>query len=357
MRLATAILSLHPKSVFRISRAQRTAVRNVFLRVEDEGIAGHGETSPNAFYHEDADDVQARLSRLGQMFCGLKIRSVADIGQAWEELWPVLKPSRAAQCAVDVALWDWLAGRENRTICELAWGVRPRPVATFTTIGISTPEELRAKAGELQGFPLIKIKSDAMAEVEPVRFVRERTGAALAIDANCAWGGRDVAALASQFAGFGVRFIEQPFAAGEDERMPAVLAASPLPVIADESCAAPEDVERMPGYFTGFNIKLSKCGGLTPALGMLRRGRELGLRTMAGCMLESSVLISAGAVVAQQTDYADLDGAWLIRDDPFQGARYEKGILQIDGRVRFAENSPDIEWLPAAPTGPTVRGD
>lgn len=340
MQLTSAITALHPKTAFRISRAVRTEVRNVFVRIEEEGVAGYGEASPNAFYHEDADEVQARLSRAAAVLRGWKIRSVADIGRAWDEIWRAVKPSRAAQCAVDVALWDWLACRENCTICELAWGERPHPVATFVTIGISTSEELDARVGELRGFPLIKIKSGAGADIEPVRFVRERTGAALAVDANCAWGGRDVLALVKQVAGLGVEFIEQPFAPEGDARMPEVLAASPLPLIADESCVTLEDVERMPGCFSGFNIKLTKCGGLTPALEMVRRGRELGLRTMAGCMLESSVLISAGSAVAQRTDYADLDGAWLIRDDPFQGVRYEKGVLHLDERVRPRAGAP-----------------
>ena len=116
--------------------------------------------------------------------------------------------------------------------------------------------------------------------------------------------------------------------------MPELHSASPLPIIADESCVTLDDVDRMPGCFAGFNIKLTKCGGLTPALKMLQRGRDLGLQTMVGCMLESSVLISAAAVVGQQTDFVDLDGAWLIRDDPFVGACYEMGILHIAERVR-----------------------
>ena len=342
MELTTAICALHPKTVFRISRAARTEVRNVFVRIRDDGIAGYGEASSNAFYGEDADDVRARLSRAAPGLRDLKVRSVADIGRIRDEIWPALEPSRAAQCALDVALWDWLARRENCTVCELAWGKRPRPVATFATIGISTPEELDARVEELRGFPLIKIKSDSGADLGPARFVRERTGAALAIDANCAWGAHDVSALARQLAGFGVKFIEQPFSPAEDARMPELLAASPMPVFADESCVVEEDVERMPGRFSGLNIKLAKCGGLTPAMRMLKRARELGLRTMVGCMLESSVLISAGAVVAQQTDFADLDGAWLIRDDPFHGTRYESGILHAD--VRIAEGGAGMQW-------------
>ena len=341
MNLTTSICALHPKTVFRISRGERAEVRNVFVAIERDGITGYGEASPNAFYHEDADDVQSRLSRTAQCLRGLIISSTEEIARIWEEIWPIVTPSRAAQCAIDIALWDWLARRENCTVCELVWGRgrRIRPVASFATIGISTLEELNAKVAELRGFPLIKLKSDGRADIEPVRIVREQTGAALAIDANCSWGGQDVPALAHLLAGLGVKFIEQPFSPQDDDLMLKVLAESPLPFIADESCVVPGDVERMAGRFSGFNIKLTKCGGLTPALRMLRRAQELGLKTMAGCMLESSVLISAGAVIAQKTDFADLDGAWLIRDDPFHGVRYENGILHTDERVRPMEKS------------------
>ena len=101
----------------------------------------------------------------------------------------------------------------------------------------------------------------------------------------------------------------------------------PVPIIADESCVLEDDVDRLSRNFDGINVKLVKCGGLTPALRMLRRARELGMRTMVGCMLETSILIAAGCVAAQQADYADLDGAWLIADDPCNGWRFERGVL------------------------------
>ena len=110
--------------------------------------------------------------------------------------------------------------------------------------------------------------------------------------------------------------------------MESILRDSRLPIFADESCAGPEDVARLPGRFSGFNIKLVKCGGITPGLAMLREGKRLGLKIMVGCMLESSLLISAGAVVAQDAEYADLDGSWLLRDDPFEGLSLEQGRIR-----------------------------
>lgn len=327
MKLNVVTRTLHPRNVFRISRAARAEVRNIFVEVSAGGISGYGEASPNAFYDEKVHDVVDRLELAAPFVAGLEIDSVADIERTWLETWAWFAPSRAAQCALDVALWDWLARRKGISVSELAFGKPPQPVRTFCTIGISDSVELERKMEELRGFPLVKIKSDSLADLAPIAYVRQQTGAALAVDANCAWGGVNAAALSQELAKLGVLFIEQPLSPALDERMPDWLAASALPILADESCVTEPDIELMPGHFSGFNIKLVKCGGLTPALAMARRGRELGLQTMVGCMLESSLLIAAGAVVAQQTDFADLDGAWLLRDDPFAGLPLRQGVL------------------------------
>jgi len=327
MKLNAVAKNLHPRNVFRISRAARAEVRNVFVEVSAEGITGRGEASPNAYFDETAGNVVDLLCAASAFVEGLEVECVADIERIWLEAWPWLAPSRAAQCALDLALWDWLARRKGISVAELALGRPSHLVETFCTVGLSGESELALKAVELRGFPLIKMKSDSLADLAPLALVRKRTGAALAVDANCAWERVDMAAISRELAQLGVLFIEQPLSPASDERMPEMLAASVLPILADESCVTLEDVEWMPGRFSGFNIKLVKCGGLTPALAMARRGRELGLRTMVGCMLESSLLIAAGAVVAQETDYADLDGAWLLKDDPFAGLPLRQGLL------------------------------
>lgn len=329
VRLFTAIRPLHPRDIFRISRAERAVVRNVFLRIEDDdGFSGHGEASPNPFYGETADDVNCKLRGAAPWLQGQTVRTTADIERVWREIWPLVQPSRAAQCALDLALWDLAGQRAGGTVTELALGRKPESVQTFCTLGLSGPDELPRKIAALAGFPLIKIKSDHAANLDLIRAVRRESGARLAVDANCAWLGHGIPALSRELAAIGVEFIEQPLPPDEHARMPGILAESALPVFADESCVTAGDVERMRGHFSGFNIKLVKCGGLTPALAMLAAGRRLGLRVMVGCMLESSLLIAAGAVLGQGTDYADLDGAWLLRDDPVCGWQFENGTLR-----------------------------
>jgi len=329
VKISTRAWELHPRNVFRISRVPNPAATvNVFLRLERDGIAGYGEASGKRYYGEEPAAVAAKVMGLQSFLEARRVESPADIAAIWKEVWPMIAPSRATQCALDVALWDWLGKRLGVTVAELALGAKPRAVVSFATIGLSKPEELERKIAELEGFPRVKIKADASGSLPTIEQVRAAMpGALLAIDANCAWGSLDAAEIAEELARLKIDFIEQPLPPAQQTEMPAFCELMPLPVIADESCITEPDVERMPGLFTGFNIKLVKCGGLTPALRMALRGKEIGLRTMVGCMLESSVLIAAGAVVAQLTDYADLDGAWLLGDEPARGWTFERGTL------------------------------
>ena len=325
MEIQTATHDLQPRHAFRIARRRTQPLRNVFLKIKSDGRCGLGEASPNPFYKENAAGVMEKLADAAVWLQGQRAYDVADVERAWIESWEHVAPSRAAQCAIDLALWDWLARREGVSVSELATGKPPRPVPTFCTIGLSTPEELRAKVREMRGFPRIKIKSDASADLTPIHYVRARSTGLLAVDANGAWAGADVAALTSELSRLDIAFIEQPLPPAKDAQVARL--RSQLPVFADESCVTEDDLPRIAKRFSGVNVKLVKCGGLTPALRMVRHARDLGLKTMIGCMLESSALIAAGCAAAQLTDHADLDGAWLIANDPCAGWRFERGIL------------------------------
>lgn len=338
MNLRWTTRVLHPRHVFRISRASRREVRNVFVRIEADGVVGWGEASPNAFYGETCEQVEQRLLAARDWVSRLEISSTQDIEAAWRDGWRWLAPSRAAQCAVDVALWDWFARRRCKTVSELLWDDPPRPVRTFCTIGISDRDEFDEKLGEVRDFPRIKLKADANCGMDAVRRCRERSPAELAVDANCAWTRHDVETLLPQLAAAGVCFLEQPLPPGAETDLPRERV---IPVFADESCVTEDDVDRVAEHFDGFNIKLVKCGGITPARRMVLRGAALGRGTMVGCMLESSLLISAGLAVAQRTTYADLDGAWLLADDPCEGWEFRCGVL----------HPPDSAGLGCRPTG------
>jgi len=324
VEIETSVHQLHPRGAFRIARKRTVDFNNVILRIEHDGVTGWGEASPHPYYGASASDVVRNLESLGGWLRTLTIRSVDDIAEAWKESSTRLH-DRAAQCALDLALWDWLARKEGAAVAELAHGHEPKPVTSFATIALSTKHELDEKIAELEGFPRVKIKSDSNGDLEPARRVREELRTAIAIDANGAWSTSTLPARANDFSSVGAKFIEQPFGDAHDRDL--IRGSYAIPIIADESCVLEEDVERLSRNFDGINVKLVKCGGLTPALRMVRRATELGMDTMVGCMLETSILIAAGCVVAQHTDYADLDGAWLIADDPCTGWRFERGIL------------------------------
>ena len=325
MNLTCVHRELHPRRPFRISRGRRVEVRNVFVRVERDGVSGYGEASPINYYDETWESVMERLEHARHFLTTLQLKFVTDIECAWDEVWPLLAPSRAAQCALDMALWDWLGRRLGVSVSELAWGEKPRPVVTFCTIGLSERDELIEKVKEMHGFPRIKIKSSSDACLNTVRYVRLQGDALLAVDANCAWEGVDLLSISGKLAELRVAFIEQPLPSSHE--MGLSKSSAHLPLMADESCVTEGDVDRAAERYSACNIKLVKCGGITPARRMAQRCRALGLKSMVGCMLESSALIAAGASVAQGADFADLDGAWLLRDEPFVGWRFDHGVL------------------------------
>lgn len=322
MELKTAVVRLLPRYEFRISRETQREVFNVIISVEQDGVIGYGEASPNNFYGETADNVQKLLQGIAADLKTRKITSRQQIATFSR----LLEKSKAAQCALDIALWDLWGKIQGGPLVQLL-NHKQRAIETSVTIGISTPEELHVKVEEVKNYPVIKIKLDKSADLSAVKYIRQRSKAKIRVDANCAWEPQDIPRLSEELAELGVEFIEQPVHPSRDHELINVMSKSKLPLLADESCVVAEDVAKLPGKFHAFNIKLVKCGGITPALRMLADGKRLGLKMMVGCMLETSCLISGGALIAAETDYADLDGNWLIANDPFTGLKSEMGVI------------------------------
>jgi L-alanine-DL-glutamate epimerase-like enolase superfamily enzyme len=182
-----------------------------------------------------------------------------------------------------------------------------------------------AKMNEFPGWPIYKIKLGTDRDLEIVRELRKHTQATFRVDANCGWTAEQTIAFAPELKKLGVEFIEQPLKADLWDDLRRVRENSALPIIADESCIVESDVARCHGVFHGVNIKLVKCGGLTPARRMIAEARKLGLSVMVGCMTESTVGISAIAQLLPLLDYVDMDGAVLLAEDVAQGVRLERG--------------------------------
>jgi L-alanine-DL-glutamate epimerase-like enolase superfamily enzyme len=257
--------------------------------------------------------------------------TIADFGSPddpeglYDELLPQLKDDPFALCAIDQAAYDLWGKFENLPTWKL-WGLSQGKIPSSDyTIGIDAIDVMVAKLNEFPGWPIYKIKLGTDRDLEIVRGLRKHTSAIFRVDANCGWTAEQTIRNAPELKALGVEFIEQPLKADRWEEMRRVRAESALPIIADESCIVESDVERCAGVFHGINIKLVKCGGLTPARRMIAKARQLGLSVMVGCMTESSVGISAIAQLLPLLDYVDMDGAVLLAKDIASGVRLDRG--------------------------------
>jgi L-Ala-D/L-Glu epimerase len=329
MKLTFHRFDLPTRHPFTIARGTTTVQRTVVVELEQDGVRGFGEATESNYYQASVEAIVAALE-------GARPRTEAhhltDPAAFWEAMRPELGGSTFAQCALDTAAYDLWGKLHGKPVWWL-WGLdlADCPPSDYT-IGIDTTEVMRAKLREFPGWPVYKIKLGRPDDVEVVRALREETDAVFRVDANCAWGAGETLAKAAALEELGVEFIEQPLPPGQDEAMERLYRESPLPLVADESCQVEGDVERCGrGRFHGVNIKLVKCGGLTPARRMIDRARQLDLQVMVGCFTDSTVGISAAAQLLPLVDYADLDGAVLLAEDAATGVRLEQG------RVVFPE--------------------
>lgn len=325
-------LSLFPfeipfKHPFTISRKSKNVQPLLVVKLEQDGIYGLGETADNSYYHVTVSMMMDQLKALRPLLQDYRMKTPLA---CWEYFYPHLRDNLFALCALDMAAWDLQAKREGKKLYEL-WGleISGNPMTDYT-IGIDTIDHMVAKLREFP-WPIYKIKLGTTEDVEIVRKLRAHTDAVFRIDANGAWKAEDAIAYSHALADLGVEFLEQPLAADDVEGMKRLHAASALPLIADESCIREQDVAGCARYFHGINIKLTKCGGLTPALRMIDEAKSLGLKVMTGSMNESSVGTSAVAHLLPLLDYVDMDGPLLLAGDTADGITFDRGhILYAD---------------------------
>jgi L-alanine-DL-glutamate epimerase-like enolase superfamily enzyme len=210
------------------------------------------------------------------------------------------------------------------------WGLDPcrAPRSTFT-IGLDTPERIKAKVREAEEYPILKVKLGTDRDVEILQAIRDATDKEIRVDANCGWTVKRTIRMLPVLDEFGVTVLEQPLVPHDLDGLAAVTAQADIPIIADESCLTAVDIPPLVGKVDGINIKLAKCGGLREALRMIAIARAHGLMVMVGCMIESSLGITAAAHFTPLVDIVDLDGAALLADDPFDGARIDGGQVSL----------------------------
>ena len=307
---------------FTISRESITSQPTLVVELIQDGVSGYGEATSNKYYGFTIERMARDLAALKPQ---LEATTLGEPAELWSQVAPALADDPFALCALDQAAHDLWGKLQGQPVWKV-WGLSTEktPLSNYT-IGIDTIEVMVAKLNEFAGWPIYKIKLGTDRDVEIVRALREHTDATFRVDANCGWTADQTIAYAPQLKQLGVEFIEQPLKADRWDDLRRVRAESVLPIVADESCIVESDVARCHGVFHGINIKLTKCGGLTPARRMIAQARQLGLSVMVGCMTESSVGISAIAQLLPLLDHVDMDGAVLLAEDIADGVRLDRG--------------------------------
>jgi L-alanine-DL-glutamate epimerase-like enolase superfamily enzyme len=336
-------LDLPFKNPWTISRGTRRSAENVLVRLawtapDGRALEGLGEAAPYAFYGELRGTVEACLDE----FAHLLGDDPLAIDEILHRLDARVRHNPGAKAAVDLALHDLQGKLLGQPLWRL-WGLDPTraPVTSFS-VGLDEPDVMARKARDAAEFPIIKIKLGTARDLEIMQAVHAAIpGHRLVVDANAAWTPKQAVRRVEALRDYPIDFVEQPVGADDLAGLQFVRERSPFPIIADESCATEADVPRLAGCVDGVNVKLMKCGGLRRARKLIEAARAHHLQIMAGCLIESSVAITAAAHLLPLLDYADLDGHLHLASDPFVGVECSAGVLSL----------PDAPGLGVAPRG------
>jgi L-Ala-D/L-Glu epimerase len=310
----------HP---FTISKGTKTHQPALLVELDFFGIKGYGEAPAIPYYNVSVDQMIADIETKKQL---IEKAAFTEPERYWHYLHHLFPKNPFLVCALDMAGWDIFGKMRGKQLYRL-WNldISKNPL-TDITIGIDSIEKMVLKMQETP-WPVYKIKLGTTEDIQIMQELRKHTDTAFRIDANAAWKAEEALEKIKIFAGLNVEFIEQPLAKDDWEGMKYLYEHSPLPLIADESCVSEQDVEKCKGFFHGINIKLTKCSGITPALRMITKARELELKVMVGSMNESSIGSGAIAQLLPLIDYADMDGPLLLADDVAKGVQFDFGKI------------------------------
>jgi L-alanine-DL-glutamate epimerase-like enolase superfamily enzyme len=326
LRLSTEILALRTRHPFIIARGGQSDYRTVMVKItDDDGVEGWGEAAATRFYGETLETVQAALLTYGPLL-GNDPQQLDAIERRLEL---ALHRNAAARVAISAALHD-LVGKRLGVPLWRYWGLdrAAAPRSTFT-IGMDTPEMIRHKVAEAAEYPILKIKLGGPDDLTLLRTIRDATDKELRVDANCGWTAVHTVRMLPVLEEFGVTVLEQPVPPEDLDGLAHIHRQARMPLIADESCVTSADIARLVGRVDGINIKLAKCGSLREALRMIAIARTHQMTVMVGCMIESSLGITAAAHFTPLVDIVDLDGAALLSADPFLGAGIPGGQVTL----------------------------
>lgn len=314
---------------FTISRGTKTHQPTLVVALDHFGVRGYGEAPAISYYNIPVEKMIEDLERKRTF---LEKFSFTEPERYWHYVHHLFPGNSFLVCALDMAGWDLYGKLKGKPLYEL-WGLNPRNIPmTDYTIGIDTIDKMVQKVKE-KPWPIYKIKLGTPEDIEIVEALRGHTDAVLRVDANAGWTLDEALAKIPRLKELGVEFVEQPLAKDDWEGMKVLYERSELPLYADESCVAETDVDKCQHYFHGINIKLTKCGGLTPARRMITRARQLGMQVMIGSMNESSIGTAAIAHLLPMVDHVDMDGPLLLAEDVAIGLRFENARVVYSGKA------------------------
>jgi L-alanine-DL-glutamate epimerase-like enolase superfamily enzyme len=330
LRLTHEVLHLGLRDPFRIARSDHAssaaAITTVVVELRDDrlpDLVGLGEGYPDRFYGETPETMATVFPMLLDAIGEVPL-DAAGLQVAADVMATAIRGHGAARCAIDLALHDLVGKATGQPVLALLGLSADIPPTDFT-IGIDEPGVVAERATRAADFPALKIKLGGPQDLATLWAVRAVYDGPIRVDANTGWTRDDAERLLPEIGALGVELIEQPFPPRAYRDLEWLQERSPLPIVADESCVLPEDLEALVGIVAGVNVKLAKCGGIATARSMLDRARELGFRTFLGCMEETSLGIAGSAMVASLAEWVDLDGCLLLADDPFEGLELDAG--------------------------------
>jgi len=329
MKLQAEIVTVHTRHPFVIARGGSSEYRVVRVTLTDaDGAQGWGEAAPNRFYGETPESALGAIARLEPVLADVDAWALEDVERLMNQ---AIRFNGSVKSAISAAMHD-LAGKRLGVPLWKMWGLDPAraPRSSFTIAIAPDEEELVRRVHEAAEYPVLKIKLGSERDAEIIRTVRMAApDKVLRVDANAAWTPKHALNMIELLMDYGVEFVEQPLPPHDLEGLRFVRDRSPLPIVADESCVTSLDIPKLVGVVDGINIKLSKCGGLREALRMIATARSHGMLVMCGCMIETSLGITQAAHFAPLLDFADLDGAALLKDDPYVGASIAGGTITL----------------------------
>jgi len=312
----------HP---FTTAHGLKTHQPALLIALTFNGVTGFGEAPAIHYYDVTVDGMIAQLISKIEL---LQRYAYTEPDRFWHFCHHLFPDQHFLICALDMAYWDMYAKMNRKTIFELnelRWGQVP---LTDYTIGIDTLDKMIEKVNE-KPWPIYKIKMAGRQDLDIIKTLRQHTDAVFRVDANASWTLEDALAIIPELVKYKVELVEQPLAKDDWEGMKILKEKSVLPLFADESCVTENDVMQCCEVFDGINIKLTKCGGLTPAFRMIAQAKALNKKVMMGCMNETEIGSYAIAQFLPLLDYVDMDGPLLLDVPPLKLLGYHEGNVSI----------------------------